>query len=119
MAEDVVPPWPLQQVLICIAKILPREKLVPQKDLAEMAFKEKRKQEQVGLCSYQIAYFLSSYSLETNILLETHYVKPSVICEILCYGIIHLWYFANFLLHTVIALCSEAFGHLSLFTCVC
>ena len=50
MAEDVVPPWPLQQVLICIAKILPREKLVPQKDLAEMAFKEKRKQEQVGLC---------------------------------------------------------------------
>jgi len=62
MAEDVVPPWPLQQVLICIAKILPREKLVPQKDLAEMAFKEKRKQEQVGLCvliKLRISYHLT------------------------------------------------------------
>ncbi|XP_064935428.1 caffeoylshikimate esterase-like isoform X4 [Musa acuminata AAA Group] len=46
MADDVVPPWPVQQILICIAKILPREKLVPQKDLAEMAFKDIKKREQ-------------------------------------------------------------------------
>ena len=64
MAEDVVPPWPLQQVLICIAKILPRGKLVPQKDLAEMAFKEKKKQEQVGLCGFlsNCVYIIILYS---------------------------------------------------------
>ncbi|XP_034601279.1 caffeoylshikimate esterase isoform X2 [Setaria viridis] len=46
IADDVVPPWPVWQVLIFVAKILPKEKLVPQKDLAELAFKEKKKQEQ-------------------------------------------------------------------------
>jgi caffeoylshikimate esterase len=45
----VVPPWPIQQVLIFMAKLLPKEKLVPQKDLAELAFKEKKKQEQVTI----------------------------------------------------------------------
>jgi caffeoylshikimate esterase len=43
----VIPPWPVQQVLIFMARLLPKEKLVPQKDLAELAFKEKKKQEQV------------------------------------------------------------------------
>jgi len=33
-----------------MAKLLPKEKLVPQKDLAELAFKEKKKQEQVSVC---------------------------------------------------------------------
>lgn len=47
MAEDVVPSWPVQQILICMAKILPKGKLVPQKDLAEMAFKDVKKREQV------------------------------------------------------------------------
>jgi hypothetical protein len=32
-----------------MAKLLPKEKLVPQKDLAELAFKEKKKQEQVTI----------------------------------------------------------------------
>lgn len=45
----MVPPWPIQQVLIFMAKLLPKEKLVPQKDLAELAFKEKKKQEQVTI----------------------------------------------------------------------
>ncbi|RWW07284.1 hypothetical protein BHE74_00057770 [Ensete ventricosum] len=38
-----------KQILICIAKILPREKLVPQKDLAEMSFKDIKKREQISL----------------------------------------------------------------------
>ena len=46
----MVPPWPVRQVLIFMAKLLPKEKLVPQKDLAELAFKEKKKQEQVSVC---------------------------------------------------------------------
>lgn len=62
MAEDVVPPWPLQQILICIAKILPREKLVPQKDLAEMAFKEQKKRDQ---CSYNVIAYKDKPRLRT------------------------------------------------------
>lgn len=47
MSEDIVPPWPLLQILIAIAWILPEQKLVPQKDLADLAFRESRKREQV------------------------------------------------------------------------
>ncbi|KAG5527858.1 hypothetical protein RHGRI_028704 [Rhododendron griersonianum] len=45
IADDVAPPWLLRQILIGVAKFLPRQKLVPQKDLAEMAFKELNKRE--------------------------------------------------------------------------
>lgn len=43
----MAPPWLLAQILIGIAKFLPKQKLVPQKDLAEMAFKELDKREMV------------------------------------------------------------------------
>lgn len=62
MADDVVPPWPLQQILICMAKILPRAKLVPQKDLAEMAFKEPKKREQ---CCYNVIAYNGKPRLQT------------------------------------------------------
>ncbi|XP_010916377.1 caffeoylshikimate esterase isoform X1 [Elaeis guineensis] len=62
MAEDVVPAWPIQQILICIAKILPKEKLVPQKDLAEMAFKDIKKREQ---CSYNVIAYKDKPRLRT------------------------------------------------------
>ncbi|MQL79190.1 hypothetical protein Taro_011625, partial [Colocasia esculenta] len=48
IADDVVPPWPLLNILICVAKVLPKQKLVPQKDLAEMAFKDLKKREQTS-----------------------------------------------------------------------
>ncbi|THU69632.1 hypothetical protein C4D60_Mb08t16430 [Musa balbisiana] len=64
MADDVVPPWPVQQILICIAKILPREKLVPQKDLAEMAFKDIKKREQ---CSYNVIAYKDKPRLRTAV----------------------------------------------------
>jgi len=40
IADDVTPPWLLKQILIGIAHIFPKQKLVPQKDLAELAFRE-------------------------------------------------------------------------------
>ncbi|KAK3131873.1 hypothetical protein QOZ80_6AG0512690 [Eleusine coracana subsp. coracana] len=62
IADDVVPPWPVQQVLIFLARLLPKGKLVPQKDLAELAFKEKKKQEQ---CSYNVIAYKDKPRLRT------------------------------------------------------
>ncbi|WOL18474.1 hypothetical protein Cni_G27270 [Canna indica] len=64
MADDVVPPWALQQILICLAKVLPKEKLVPQKDLAEMAFKDIKKREQ---CSYNVIAYKDKPRLRTAV----------------------------------------------------
>ncbi|WOK92450.1 caffeoylshikimate esterase isoform X1 [Canna indica] len=46
IAEEVVPPWPVKQFLLGIAKLLPEKKLVPQKDLGEMAFRDEKKLKQ-------------------------------------------------------------------------
>nr|GLL19253.1 caffeoylshikimate esterase-like isoform X1 [Ipomoea trifida] len=46
IADDMAPPWLLTQILIVVAKFLPKQKLVPQKDLAELAFKDTKKREQ-------------------------------------------------------------------------
>ncbi|KAJ1391428.1 Serine aminopeptidase, S33 [Sesbania bispinosa] len=45
IADDMVPPKFLTQILIGIANILPKHKLVPQKDLAVAAFRESKKRE--------------------------------------------------------------------------
>ncbi|XP_010420291.1 PREDICTED: caffeoylshikimate esterase-like [Camelina sativa] len=45
IADDLVPPPVLKQILIGLANVLPRHKLVPQKDLAEAAFRDVRKRE--------------------------------------------------------------------------
>ncbi|KAI3432977.1 Hydrolase_4 domain-containing protein [Psidium guajava] len=49
IADDMVPPWILTQILIGVAKFLPKQKLVPEKDLAEAAFREPKKRAQVSL----------------------------------------------------------------------
>ncbi|KAK3425948.1 hypothetical protein EUGRSUZ_F02494 [Eucalyptus grandis] len=49
IADDIVPPWLVTQILIGVAKFLPKQKLVPEKDLAEAAFREPKKREQVSL----------------------------------------------------------------------
>lgn len=46
IADNVIPPWPVKQFLIGIAKLLPERKLVPQKDLGEMAFRDPKKLQQ-------------------------------------------------------------------------
>ncbi|XP_057951364.1 caffeoylshikimate esterase-like [Malania oleifera] len=43
IAEDMVPPWLVKQMLIGIAKFFPKAKLVPHKDIAEMGFKDLKK----------------------------------------------------------------------------
>ncbi|XP_057784133.1 caffeoylshikimate esterase-like isoform X2 [Salvia miltiorrhiza] len=48
IADEMVPPWPVAQILIGIAKLLPKQKLVPQKDLAELAFREVEKRQQTA-----------------------------------------------------------------------
>lgn len=52
----MVPPWPLDQILIGMAKLLPKLKLVPQKDLAELSFKDAKKLEQVMIQTVLITY---------------------------------------------------------------
>ncbi|XP_042491272.1 caffeoylshikimate esterase isoform X2 [Macadamia integrifolia] len=43
IADDMVPPEFLKYILIGVAKFLPKQKLVPQKDIAEMAFRDMKK----------------------------------------------------------------------------
>ncbi|KAL9158473.1 hypothetical protein ABFS82_08G071300 [Erythranthe guttata] len=48
IADDMVPPWLVTQILTGVAKLLPKHKLVPQKDLAELAFRDVKKREQTA-----------------------------------------------------------------------
>ncbi|EYU34400.1 hypothetical protein ABFS82_12G032000 [Erythranthe guttata] len=48
IADDMVPPWILTQILSGMAKLLPKQKLVPHKDLAELAFKVVKNREQTA-----------------------------------------------------------------------
>ncbi|XP_039049197.1 caffeoylshikimate esterase-like [Hibiscus syriacus] len=43
IADNMVPLWILKQILIGVANILPKQKLVPQKDLAEAGFRDIKK----------------------------------------------------------------------------
>ncbi|XP_043715881.1 caffeoylshikimate esterase [Telopea speciosissima] len=43
IADDMVPPEFWKNILIGVAKFLPKHKLVPQKDIAEMAFRDMKK----------------------------------------------------------------------------
>lgn len=55
IADDMVPPWLLVQILTGVAKFLPKQKLVPQKNLAELAFRDlnKRKQAAYNVIAYK------------------------------------------------------------------
>lgn len=64
IAEDVTPAWPIQQFLIGIAKFLPRKKLVPQKDLAEMAFRDKNK---LAMCAFSVTSYRDKPRLRTAV----------------------------------------------------
>ncbi|EPS73059.1 hypothetical protein M569_01697, partial [Genlisea aurea] len=46
IVDDVLPPWIVTQILTGMAKLLPRFKLVPQTDLAVLAFREEKKRQQ-------------------------------------------------------------------------
>ena len=42
IADDMYPPFIVTQFLITLAKIFPQSKLVPERDLAELAFRYKK-----------------------------------------------------------------------------
>ncbi|KAL3637809.1 hypothetical protein CASFOL_018257 [Castilleja foliolosa] len=46
IADDMVPPKLLTHILMGVAKVLPKSKLVPQKDMAELAFRDLKKRQQ-------------------------------------------------------------------------
>ncbi|XVF20807.1 hypothetical protein REPUB_Repub12eG0034500 [Reevesia pubescens] len=62
IADDMVPPWLIKQILIFVANLLPKEKLVPQKDLAEAAFRDIKKRE---LTSYNVIAYKDKPRLRT------------------------------------------------------
>lgn len=64
IAEDMVPPWALTQILIGVAKFLPKQKLIPQKDLADMAFKDVKKR---GQTAYNVIAYKHKPRLRTGL----------------------------------------------------
>ncbi|XP_028794441.1 caffeoylshikimate esterase-like isoform X2 [Neltuma alba] len=62
IADDMTPPWLLTQILIGVANVLPKQKLVPQKDLAEAAFRELKKRE---LTAYNVIAYKDNPRLMT------------------------------------------------------
>ncbi|XP_047334591.1 caffeoylshikimate esterase-like [Impatiens glandulifera] len=45
IADNITPPWLLAQILIGVASVFPKLKLVPNQDLAELAFRDSTKRE--------------------------------------------------------------------------
>ncbi|KDO59014.1 hypothetical protein CISIN_1g018984mg [Citrus sinensis] len=69
IADDMVPPFLVKQILIGIANILPKHKLVPQKDLAEAAFRDLKNRE---LTKYNVIVYKDKPRLRTALeLLKT------------------------------------------------
>ncbi|KAJ9554153.1 hypothetical protein OSB04_018198 [Centaurea solstitialis] len=61
IAEEMKPPEPLQKVLIFLSRLMPKAKLVPQKDLAELALRDPQKK------NWQADYNVISYSDQTRL----------------------------------------------------
>ncbi|CAN8300105.1 unnamed protein product [Cochlearia groenlandica] len=64
IADDMTPPPVLKQILIGLASVLPRHKLVPQKDLAEAAFRDIRKR---NMTPYNIICYSGKPRLRTAV----------------------------------------------------
>ncbi|KAM7516299.1 hypothetical protein LguiA_005882 [Lonicera macranthoides] len=62
IADDMVPAWVVTQVLIGVAKVLPKQKLVPQKDFRELAFRDSRKKD---LATYNVVAYKDKPRLRT------------------------------------------------------
>ncbi|XP_018445351.1 caffeoylshikimate esterase [Raphanus sativus] len=64
IADDMVPPPVLKQILIGLANVLPKHKLVPQKDLAEASFRDVRKRK---LTPYNVVCYSGKPRLRTAV----------------------------------------------------
>ncbi|KAJ0042194.1 hypothetical protein Pint_18774 [Pistacia integerrima] len=62
IADEMVPPFLVKQLLIGIAYLLPKQKLVPQKNLAEAAFRDLRKRE---MTSYNVIAYKDKPRLQS------------------------------------------------------
>ncbi|PON43689.1 Serine aminopeptidase, S [Parasponia andersonii] len=62
IADDMYPPVLLTQILIGLAKVLPKKKLVPQKDMAKAAFRDLKKRE---MTAYNVIAYKDKPRLRT------------------------------------------------------
>nr|XP_043632159.1 caffeoylshikimate esterase isoform X2 [Erigeron canadensis] len=86
IADDVVPPWAVKKFLIGVAKVLPKYKLVPQKDLGDMAFRDPKKK---PLTTYNVIAYKDRPRLGTalELLNTTHEIESQL--ENVC--ILEVW----------------------------
>ncbi|KAG8366622.1 hypothetical protein BUALT_Bualt17G0098900 [Buddleja alternifolia] len=77
ISEEVAPPVPLQKVLIFLSKLMPQAKLVPAKDLAELAFRESKKKQ---MAPYNVISYSDQTRLRTavELLNATKYIESHV-----------------------------------------
>lgn len=64
IAEEMKPPEPLQKVLIFLSRLMPKAKLVPTKDLAELAFRDPQKRK---LADYNVIAYSDQTRLKTAV----------------------------------------------------
>lgn len=62
IADNMTPPWLVTQMLIGVANLLPKHKLVPQKDLAEAAFRDPKNR---NLAAYNVIAYKDKPRLKT------------------------------------------------------
>ncbi|KAL6295064.1 hypothetical protein ACE6H2_003206 [Prunus campanulata] len=64
IAEDVTPPAAAQKILILMSKVMPKAKLIPQKDLAELAFRDPIKRK---MAVYNVTCYNDHVRLKTAV----------------------------------------------------
>lgn len=77
ISKEMSPPLPLQKVLIFLSNLMPQAKLVPQKDLAELAFRELKKK---LMAPYNVISYSDQTRLRTavELLNATKYIESQV-----------------------------------------
>ncbi|PSR91159.1 Caffeoylshikimate esterase [Actinidia chinensis var. chinensis] len=77
IAEDVTPPEAMIKVITLLSKVMPKAKLVPQKDLAELAFRELKKRK---MASYNVICYSDPVRLKTavELLKTTKFIESQV-----------------------------------------
>lgn len=54
IADSMIPPWYLVKILIVLAHIIPKAKLVSSNDIAEIGLRDLEKRKRVSILSYEI-----------------------------------------------------------------
>ncbi|KAI8539120.1 hypothetical protein RHMOL_Rhmol09G0156200 [Rhododendron molle] len=77
ISEDVTPPEPAVKALTLLSRVLPKAKLVPQKDLAELVFRELKKRK---MASYNVICYSDPVRLKTavELLKTTKFIESKV-----------------------------------------